>query len=195
MKQYIEAKEQHPDAVLLLRVDNFYETFSDDAVAAGEIPGSGDRQCDGQRPRRSAHSDLDGPFPCNDDVESRSKVVGLGLYAAKSVDARSIGRHYPISGGKYRGSVDIALNSLYRCLADAECGRHQLSLPASGGVDRRKAQVIPSIAARGALFVKTCTVEPAISWHQAYLIVDRCIQLDKIIAATWRYLDLKFLKL
>ena len=47
MKQYIEAKEQHPDAVLLLRVDNFYETFSDDAVAAGEIPGSSDRQCDG----------------------------------------------------------------------------------------------------------------------------------------------------
>lgn len=46
MEQYIEAKEQHPDAVLLLRVDNFYETFSDDAVAAGEIPVSSDRQCD-----------------------------------------------------------------------------------------------------------------------------------------------------
>lgn len=46
MNQYIEAKEQHPDAVLLLRVDNFYETFSDDAVAAGEITGNGARQCD-----------------------------------------------------------------------------------------------------------------------------------------------------
>lgn len=27
MKQYIEAKKQHPDAVLLFRVGDFYETF------------------------------------------------------------------------------------------------------------------------------------------------------------------------
>jgi len=39
MKQYIEAKRQHPDAILLFRVGDFYETFSDDAVIASEILG------------------------------------------------------------------------------------------------------------------------------------------------------------
>ena len=39
MKQYLEIKEQHPDAVLLFRVGDFYETFSDDAVIAAEILG------------------------------------------------------------------------------------------------------------------------------------------------------------
>ena len=39
MKQYIEMKKKHPDAVLLFRVGDFYETFSDDAVTASEILG------------------------------------------------------------------------------------------------------------------------------------------------------------
>ncbi|MDR2816030.1 MAG: DNA mismatch repair protein MutS [Proteiniphilum sp.] len=39
MKQYIEIKKQHPDAILLFRVGDFYETFSDDAIAAAEILG------------------------------------------------------------------------------------------------------------------------------------------------------------
>ena len=39
MKQYIEMKQKHPDAVLLFRVGDFYETFSDDAVTASEILG------------------------------------------------------------------------------------------------------------------------------------------------------------
>lgn len=39
MKQYIEMKKKHPDAILLFRVGDFYETFSDDAVAASEILG------------------------------------------------------------------------------------------------------------------------------------------------------------
>lgn len=39
MKQYIEIKEQHPDAILLFRVGDFYETFSDDAISASEILG------------------------------------------------------------------------------------------------------------------------------------------------------------
>lgn len=37
MKQYEEMKKKHPDALLLFRVGDFYETFSDDAVAAAEI--------------------------------------------------------------------------------------------------------------------------------------------------------------
>ena len=39
MKQYIEMKGKHPDAVLLFRVGDFYETFSEDAITASEILG------------------------------------------------------------------------------------------------------------------------------------------------------------
>lgn len=39
MKQYIEMKQRHPDAVLLFRVGDFYETFCEDAITASEILG------------------------------------------------------------------------------------------------------------------------------------------------------------
>lgn len=39
MNQYVEMKRKHPDAILLFRVGDFYETFSDDAVVASEILG------------------------------------------------------------------------------------------------------------------------------------------------------------
>ena len=39
MKQYLEMKQKHPDAILLFRVGDFYETFSEDAIAASEILG------------------------------------------------------------------------------------------------------------------------------------------------------------
>ena len=39
MKQYAAMKAKHPDAILLFRVGDFYETFSDDAIAASEILG------------------------------------------------------------------------------------------------------------------------------------------------------------
>ncbi len=39
MKQYIEMKAKHPDAILLFRVGDFYETFSEDAIATSEILG------------------------------------------------------------------------------------------------------------------------------------------------------------
>lgn len=39
MKQYYQMKEVHPDAILLFRVGDFYETFSDDAIRASEILG------------------------------------------------------------------------------------------------------------------------------------------------------------
>ncbi len=39
MKQFIEIKTKHPDAILLFRVGDFYETFSDDAIIASEILG------------------------------------------------------------------------------------------------------------------------------------------------------------
>lgn len=39
MKQYEEMKKKHPDAILLFRVGDFYETFSDDAIITSEICG------------------------------------------------------------------------------------------------------------------------------------------------------------
>ncbi len=39
MKQYLEFKSMHPDAILLFRVGDFYETFLEDAVMASEILG------------------------------------------------------------------------------------------------------------------------------------------------------------
>lgn len=39
MKQYYQMKDKHPDAIMLFRVGDFYETFSDDAIRASEILG------------------------------------------------------------------------------------------------------------------------------------------------------------
>jgi DNA mismatch repair protein MutS len=39
MKQYYQMKEKHPDAILLFRVGDFYETFENDAIRASEILG------------------------------------------------------------------------------------------------------------------------------------------------------------
>lgn len=39
MAQYVEMKKKHPDAILLVRVGDFYETFSEDAIAASKILG------------------------------------------------------------------------------------------------------------------------------------------------------------
>lgn len=39
MLQYLEMKKKHPDAILLFRVGDFYETFCEDAIAASEILG------------------------------------------------------------------------------------------------------------------------------------------------------------
>ncbi len=39
MKQYYNVKSKHPDAILLFRVGDFYETFGEDAVKASEILG------------------------------------------------------------------------------------------------------------------------------------------------------------
>ena len=37
MAQYNRVKSQHPDALLLFRVGDFYETFGQDAVTAAKV--------------------------------------------------------------------------------------------------------------------------------------------------------------
>ena len=39
MRQFYELKEKHPDAILLFRCGDFYETYADDAVVAARILG------------------------------------------------------------------------------------------------------------------------------------------------------------
>ncbi len=39
MKQYYDIKTKHPDAILLFRVGDFYETFGEDAIRTSEILG------------------------------------------------------------------------------------------------------------------------------------------------------------
>ncbi len=39
MKQYYDVKAKHPDAILLFRVGDFYETFGEDAIKASDILG------------------------------------------------------------------------------------------------------------------------------------------------------------
>ena len=39
MAQYFNLKSKHPDAILLFRVGDFYETFGDDAVTAADVLG------------------------------------------------------------------------------------------------------------------------------------------------------------
>ena len=39
MRQYNQIKRKHPDAILLFRVGDFYETFGEDAIRASEILG------------------------------------------------------------------------------------------------------------------------------------------------------------
>ena len=37
IKQFFSIKAQHPEAVLLYRVGDFYETYSDDAILASKV--------------------------------------------------------------------------------------------------------------------------------------------------------------
>ena len=39
MEQYFNLKSKHPDAILLFRVGDFYETFGEDAVKASDVLG------------------------------------------------------------------------------------------------------------------------------------------------------------
>ena len=39
MRQYMKIKAEHPDAVLLFRMGDFYETFQDDAKIASRVLG------------------------------------------------------------------------------------------------------------------------------------------------------------
>ena len=39
MKQYVELKSQYPDTIVLYRMGDFYETFSEDAIVTSKVLG------------------------------------------------------------------------------------------------------------------------------------------------------------
>ena len=78
MKQFNEIKAKHPDAILLFRCGDFYETFSDDAVKASEVLGiTLTRRANGQ----ANHVELAG-FPHHALDTYLPKLVRAGLRVA-----------------------------------------------------------------------------------------------------------------
>ena len=65
MKQFHDLKEQHPDAVLLFRVGDFYETYEEDAETASQILGIvlTTRNTDGTKMAGFPHHALDAYLP------------------------------------------------------------------------------------------------------------------------------------
>ena len=75
MKQYFDLKAKHPDALMLFRCGDFYETYSEDAVTASQILGitltkrangqrAGEDGGDGWIPASCARHVLAQTYPC-----------------------------------------------------------------------------------------------------------------------------------
>ncbi|MDR1543233.1 MAG: DNA mismatch repair protein MutS [Prevotellaceae bacterium] len=78
MKQYNSFKAQHPDAILLFRVGDFYETFAQDAIRASEILGiTLTKRANGS----ASHVELAG-FPHHAIDNYLPKLVRAGLRVA-----------------------------------------------------------------------------------------------------------------
>ena len=78
MKQFFGIKEKHPDALLLFRVGDFYETFSDDAVKASQILGiTLTKRANGS----ASHVDLAG-FPYHSLDTYLPKLIQAGIRVA-----------------------------------------------------------------------------------------------------------------
>ena len=78
MKQFNEIKTQHPDAILLFRCGDFYETFSNDAIRASEVLGiTLTRRANGQ----ASYVELAG-FPYHALDTYLPKLVRAGLRVA-----------------------------------------------------------------------------------------------------------------
>lgn len=64
MKQYFDIKNSHPDAILLFRCGDFYETYEDDAVSVSKILAiTLTKSREGNRFAAFPHYDLDTYLP------------------------------------------------------------------------------------------------------------------------------------
>jgi DNA mismatch repair ATPase MutS len=78
MRQYNQIKAKHPDALLLFRVGDFYETFGEDAVKASKILG---HHFDETKKWISSHIELAG-FPHHSLESYLPKLVKAGQRVA-----------------------------------------------------------------------------------------------------------------
>ena len=78
MKQYNEIKRMHPDAILLFRCGDFYETYADDAVRAAEVLGITLTRRSGSTPNSVAMAG----FPYHAIDTYLPKLVRAGLRVA-----------------------------------------------------------------------------------------------------------------
>ena len=74
MKQYYKIKAVHPDAILLFRVGDFYETFGEDAITSSSILGiTLTRRANGA----ASYVELAGfPIPCNRRLSAQARQGG-----------------------------------------------------------------------------------------------------------------------
>ncbi len=78
MKQYLEIKEQHKDAILMFRLGDFYEMFFDDAIVAS----------------RELELTLTGKS-CG--MEERAPMCGVPFHAAEGYIARLVAKGYKVA--------------------------------------------------------------------------------------------------
>lgn len=98
MKQYNELKTKHPDALLLFRVGDFYETYDEDAVKAGKILGitvtrkfnSKDKGSDGHTLKLAGF-----PYHALDTYLPRLIRAGVRVAICNHLDGKSIVTEQP----------------------------------------------------------------------------------------------------
>ena len=80
MRQYREAKRAHPDALLLFRMGDFYETFEEDAKIAAQVLGIA-------LTKRSNKGRAAGPGPASDIPLAGFPYHALDAYLHKLLTA------------------------------------------------------------------------------------------------------------
>ena len=82
MQQFVTLKEKHPDAMLLFRCGDFYETYMEDAVEASRILGiTLTRRSNGRSPNGAAETEMAG-FPHNALDTYLPKLIRAGRRVA-----------------------------------------------------------------------------------------------------------------
>ena len=94
MKQYNDIKSKYPDAILLFRVGDFYETFGDDAVVASKVLGI---VLTKRGAGSTSETELAG-FPHHSIGNYLPKLVKSGSGALAGLDFHSLPIFFIISG-------------------------------------------------------------------------------------------------
>ena len=105
MKQYYSVKTKHPDAILLFRVGDFYETFGEDAIKASEILGiTLTRRANGS----ASFVELAGfPYHALDTYLPRLVRAGQRVAICEQLEDPKLTNSYPLTGSHEPGQISI----------------------------------------------------------------------------------------